>query len=115
QLGWCGLDCNSIDYVYLPELQTILFDSTSPHEYEPERSGDEIFDVRKFRELNEEEQIFVNQIKERYQEEIRVATEYLQVFSTDEETIRETMDMCVNNYKWREIEDSVYHMMNVIT
>ncbi len=116
QFGWCGLDCNSIDYVYLPELQTILFDSTSPHEYEPERSGDEIFDVRKFRELNEEEQISVNQIKERYQEEIKVATEYLQVFSTDEETIRETMDMCVNNYKWREIEDSVYQMIeNVIS
>lgn len=108
QWGWCGLDCNSIDYVYLPELQTILFDSTSPHAYDPERSGDELFDVRKFRVLNEEEQHLVDEIKDRYAEEILVATEYLQVFSTDDQTIRETMDTCINDYKWREIEDSIF-------
>ncbi|MDX1807629.1 MAG: hypothetical protein R3267_11450 [Paenisporosarcina sp.] len=115
QLGWCGLDCNSIDYVYLPELQTILFDSTNPHEYEPEWLGDEIFDVKEFRELSEEEQSLINQFRKQYLEEIQVATEYLQVFSTDEETIRETMDSCINNYKWREIEDYVYQMIENAT
>lgn len=114
QFGWCGLDCNSIDYVYLPEIQTILFDSTSPHSYDPERPGDEVFDVRMFRLLNEEEQKLVNVIKDRYSEEIVVATEYLQVFSTDEQTIRETMDMCIINYKWREIEDSIYQKVDRI-
>ncbi|MGB3259889.1 hypothetical protein [Paenisporosarcina sp.] len=112
QWGWCGLDCNSIDYVWLPELQTILFDSTAPHEYEPERSGDEIYDVRKFRDLNEEDQKLVDGIVARYKEEILHATEYLQVYCTDDETIRETLDACVNNYKWAEIEDDLFRKID---
>lgn len=107
QWGWCGLDCNSIDYVWLPELQTILFDSTSPHEYEPEHAGDEIYDVKKFRDSNEANHISVDGIVARYKEEIFHATEYLQVYSTDDETIRETLDTCVNNFKWKEIEDQL--------
>ncbi len=112
QWGWCGLDCNSIDYEGLPELQTILFDSTSPHEYEPVRSGDEIFDVKKFRDLNEEEEILVEGITTRYKEEIVHATEYLQVYCTDDETIRETLDTCVNNYKWQEIEIDLFQKID---
>ena len=112
QWGWCGLDCNSIDYVWLPELQTILFDSTSPHEYEPERSGDEIYDVKKFRDLNENDQLLVDGIVARYREEILHATEYLQVHFTDDQTIRESLDLCVNNYKWLEIEDYLYQKID---
>jgi len=112
QWGWCGLDCNSIDYVLLPELQTILFDSTAPHEYEPERTGDEIYDVKKFRELNEEDQLKVDGIVTRYREEILHATEYLQVHCTDDETVRETLDLCINNYKWKEVEDSMYQKID---
>ncbi|PUB02963.1 hypothetical protein [Paenisporosarcina sp. OV554] len=112
QWGWCGLDCNSIDYVWLPELQTILFDSTSPHEYEPDRSGDEIFDVKKFRDLNDEEGLLVEGIITRYKEEIVHATEYLQVYCTDDETIRETLDTCVNNYKWQEIEIDLFQKID---
>ncbi len=108
QWGWCGLDCNSIDYVWLPELQTIFFDSTSPHEYEPELPGDEIYDVTKFRNLSDEDQLLVDAIKVRYQEEILHATEYLQVYSTDDQVIRETLDECVQNYKWKEIEDELF-------
>ena len=115
QWGWCGLDCSSIDYVWLPELQTIIFDSTSPHEYEPERPGDEIYDVKKFRELNEEEQLVVDGIVTRYREEILHATEYLQVHFTDDETVRETLDACVNNYKWQEIEEELFQKIDNTT
>ncbi|WP_019414699.1 hypothetical protein [Paenisporosarcina sp. TG20] len=108
QWGWCGLDSNSIDYVWLPELQTILFDSTSPHEYVPERLGDEVYDVKKFRELNEADQLIVDGIIPLYKEEILQATEYLQVYATDDETIRETLDTCINTYKWQEIEDYLF-------
>ncbi|RIW29093.1 hypothetical protein D3H55_19775 [Bacillus salacetis] len=41
----CGFDPNSLDMVIVRELGFAIFDSTAPHEYFPERSGDEIIDV----------------------------------------------------------------------
>jgi Cdc6-like AAA superfamily ATPase len=41
----CGFDPNSLDMVIVRELGFAIFDSTAPHEYFPERSGDEIVDV----------------------------------------------------------------------
>ncbi|MGG4489124.1 PRK06851 family protein [Metabacillus idriensis] len=41
----CGFDPNSLDMVILRELSIAIFDSTAPHEYEPERQADEIIDM----------------------------------------------------------------------
>lgn len=41
----CGFDPESIDMIIIRELSICLFDSTSPHEYFPEKHGDEIVDV----------------------------------------------------------------------
>lgn len=41
----CGFDPNSIDMVILRELGVAVFDSTSPHEYFPERDTDELIDM----------------------------------------------------------------------
>lgn len=41
----CGFDPNSLDMIILRELGVALFDSTAPHEYFPERDGDEIVDM----------------------------------------------------------------------
>lgn len=41
----CGFDPNSLDMVILRELGIAIFDSTAPHEYEPERHADEIIDM----------------------------------------------------------------------
>lgn len=41
----CGFDPNSLDMVIVRELNFTIFDSTSPHEYFPEREGDEIIDT----------------------------------------------------------------------
>lgn len=41
----CGFDPNSLDMVIVRELGFAIFDSTSPHEYFPERTGDEIIDM----------------------------------------------------------------------
>ncbi len=45
QIFHCGLDPNSLDMLIFPKLGTAIFDSTSPHEYFPEREGDEILDL----------------------------------------------------------------------
>ncbi|MEC2072284.1 PRK06851 family protein [Alkalihalophilus marmarensis] len=41
----CGFDPNSLDMVIIREKGIAIFDSTAPHEYFPERSGDHIVDV----------------------------------------------------------------------
>ena len=41
----CGFDPHSLDMVIIRELGFAIFDSTAPHEYFPERDGDEIIDM----------------------------------------------------------------------
>ena len=41
----CGFDPNSLDMILLPELDTVIFDSTAPHEYFPSREDDIIVDM----------------------------------------------------------------------
>lgn len=45
QVFHCGFDPNSLDMLIFPELRTAIFDSTAPHEYFPDRDGDEILDM----------------------------------------------------------------------
>jgi len=41
----CGFDPNSLDMIIVRELGFAIFDSTAPHEYDPERPTDEIVDM----------------------------------------------------------------------
>lgn len=41
----CSFDPDSLDMVLVPELDFCIFDSTSPHEFFPERTGDQIIDL----------------------------------------------------------------------
>ena len=41
----CSLDPNSCDMVLVRELGFCVFDSTAPHEYFPEREGDQVIDI----------------------------------------------------------------------
>lgn len=41
----CAFDPDSLDMVLLPELDTCIFDSTAPHEYEPDLSKDHLIDM----------------------------------------------------------------------
>ncbi|RKD26814.1 hypothetical protein BEP19_16600 [Ammoniphilus oxalaticus] len=41
----CGLDPNSLDMLIFRELGIAIFDSTTPHEYSPDRENDEIIDI----------------------------------------------------------------------
>lgn len=43
----CGFDPNSLDMILLPEISTVIFDSTAPHEYYPSRETDVIVDMYK--------------------------------------------------------------------
>lgn len=41
----CGFDPDSLDMLIFREIGIAIFDSTAPHEYFPEREGDEIIDM----------------------------------------------------------------------
>ncbi|SDD31301.1 hypothetical protein SAMN02799630_02737 [Paenibacillus sp. UNCCL117] len=41
----CGFDPNSLDMIIVRELGFAIFDSTAPHEYDPEHATDEIVDT----------------------------------------------------------------------
>lgn len=41
----CGFDPKSLDMVLIRELDVVIFDSTPPHEYFPERESDEVVDM----------------------------------------------------------------------
>lgn len=41
----CGFDPDSLDMLLFPELKLCVFDSTSPHEYYPDRDSDQVIDT----------------------------------------------------------------------
>lgn len=41
----CGFDPDSLDMLLFPELKLCIFDSTSPHEYDPSRESDKVIDT----------------------------------------------------------------------
>lgn len=60
----CGFDPNSLDMLIFREIGVAIFDSTAPHEYFPERTGDEIIDMY--------EKIIAPETDEKYAKEINV-------------------------------------------
>lgn len=86
----CGFDHNSLDMVIIRELGVCVFDSTSPHEYFPERDFDEIIDVYAQAvtpDTDEKYAAELEDIKTRYKSGIKTATSYLNTMKTINEEI----------------------------
>lgn len=76
----CGFDPNSLDMLIFRELGIAIFDSTSPHEYFPNREGDEIIDLYNVAIYPETDEMYEEQISKisaRYREKMNEGTEYL--------------------------------------
>ncbi|RLQ94097.1 PRK06851 family protein [Falsibacillus albus] len=76
----CGFDPNSLDMVIVRELDFAIFDSTSPHEYFPEREGDEIVDMYArviTAGTDEKYRTTLDDISSRYAVKMKQATAYL--------------------------------------
>lgn len=80
QVFHCGFDPNSLDMLIFPKLGTAIFDSTAPHEYFPDRDGDEILDMYE-RAIapgtDEAHAAAIAEIKARYSAKMKEATSYL--------------------------------------
>lgn len=70
----CGFDPLSLDMVLLRELDIVIFDSTSPHEYFPGRESDEIVDMYEITVTPGTDEKYASQIdniKKRYKKRIK--------------------------------------------
>lgn len=80
QVFHCGFDPNSLDMLIFPRLRTAIFDSTAPHEYFPDRDGDEILDMYARTIAPGTDEAYAAEIaviKERYSAKMKEATSYL--------------------------------------
>jgi len=69
----CSFDPKSLDMVLVPALSLAFFDSTAPHEYFPQRNGDQFLDTYKAfiqAGTDENNQDAIADFQSRYQEEI---------------------------------------------
>ncbi|MGG1519055.1 PRK06851 family protein [Paenibacillus oryzisoli] len=80
QVFHCGFDPNSLDMLIFPTLRTAIFDSTAPHEYFPDRDGDEVLDMYSLTMDPGTDQAYsaqITAIKERYSAKMKEATSFL--------------------------------------
>ena len=76
----CAFDPNSIDMVVLKDFDTVIFDSTSPHEYFPDRDSDKVIDIYKRAIKDGTDEKYQNQlinIVSKYRSDIAIAVKYL--------------------------------------
>lgn len=93
--GWCGLDPTGVDLVQFPELSLSVFDATAPHEYEPEREGDEVIDLLPMCAEDEEAEKLITTIQKEYREKILDATGYMQAYAQAEKQVKHFMDQSI--------------------
>ncbi len=77
----CGFDPHSLDMVIFRELGIAIFDSTAPHEYFPNRDGDEIIDMYELLITPGTDEIFeesLHFISTRYKNKMAEAISYLE-------------------------------------
>lgn len=91
QIFHCGLDPNSLDMLIFPQLGTAIFDSTAPHEYFPDRDGDEILDMYALTMAPGTDEAFADEvaaIKARYSAKMKEATSFLAAAEAIDSQIR---------------------------
>lgn len=98
----CGFDPHSLDMIIVRELGLAIFDSTAPHEYFPDRDGDEIVDMYDIAINPGTDEIYAEQLKEisdRYKNKMQEATSYLAKAKTQHDSLEkiyvEAMDFKV--------------------
>ncbi|GGM39643.1 hypothetical protein GCM10011351_27250 [Paraliobacillus quinghaiensis] len=81
ELYHCGFDPESIDMVIIRELGVCVFDSTDPHEYFPNKHGDEIIDLYEKTVAPGTDEAYeteINDLTKRYKQRMKEGISYLQ-------------------------------------
>ncbi len=98
--GWCALDPGSIDLVIIPELSVCLFDATNPHEYNPEREGDEIIDMAGMCREDPEAEKKAGVIADAYRSRILDGRAWMNSYAETVHAVRARMDSAIDPEKW---------------
>ncbi|RHW40199.1 nucleotide kinase [Lysinibacillus yapensis] len=108
QTIWCGLDSKSVDMVILPELKWCIFDSTEPHEYFPERAGDEIFDMASLCHPTAVEEANIQAIVSNYRATMKEAVMNANLYAESERMARQLLDEATNGEKLDEMTAGLF-------
>ncbi|MED3650487.1 PRK06851 family protein [Heyndrickxia sporothermodurans] len=113
----CGFDPNSIDMVVVRELSFAIFDSTDPHEYFPDRDGDEIVDLYLAAVTpgtDEKYSIEIDEAHKRYKDKMKEGTAYLAKAKTLHDELEkyyvEAMDFTIIDRIYEEINNEIIHL-----
>ena len=106
--GWCGLDPRSVDLVVIPELMVSIFDSTPPHEYEIERTGDEIVDIASFCAKDGDVEKKIEEVKYTYTEKMLDARGYMHSYGDSYNLVRKWVDSSISQ---RKMQDKVNNLI----
>ncbi|UFJ42384.1 PRK06851 family protein [Brevibacillus humidisoli] len=116
----CGFDPHSLDMIILPELQVALFDSTAPHEYFPQREGDEIIDMYERAVAPGTDEAFASElaeIKRRYTAKMNEATSCLAEAKAFHDTLERiyvpTVDFSIVDQYKKQIEAEMERLSQV--
>lgn len=106
----CGFDPNSLDMVIVRDLGFAIFDSTSPHEYFPDRDGDEIVDVYERcieAGTDEDYRTDIEHVAKRYRRKMDEATAHLAKAKKRHDELEALYVKAMDFTKVKEIEDSL--------
>lgn len=113
----CGFDPHSLDMVIIRELGVAIFDSTDPHEYFPDREGDEIVDLYLAAVTpgtDEKYAIEINEVHKRYKDKMKEGTAYLAqakaLHDELEKFYMEAMDYSVVDEIYEEINSGIQRL-----
>ncbi|MBT2687323.1 PRK06851 family protein [Bacillus sp. ISL-47] len=106
----CGFDPHSLDMIIVRELGLAIFDSTAPHEYFPDRDGDEIIDMYEITINSGTDEIYAEQIKDistRYKNKMSEAISYLAQAKTQRDTLEKIYIEAMNFEVVDKIKDKI--------
>ncbi|KIL52760.1 PRK06851 family protein [Jeotgalibacillus campisalis] len=106
----CGFDPESLDMVIVRELGFAIFDSTAPHEYYPEREGDEIVDTydKMIRKGTDEDNVLkIQDIRKRYSEKMNEGTACLKKAKYLHDELESIYIQAMNFEKVEKIQQSI--------
>lgn len=98
----CSFDPSSLDMVVVRERGLCIFDSTAPHEYEPERAGDERLDFYRLAVDPDTDQTYAAALQEcavGYREKIQEATQWLRLAKNSLEETDQRLDELLDQEK----------------
>ncbi|MGE8204898.1 PRK06851 family protein [Heyndrickxia sp. NPDC080065] len=115
----CGFDPNSIDMIVVRELSFAIFDSTDPHEYFPDRDGDEIIDLYLAAVTpgtDEKYAIEINEVHKRYKDKMKEGTVCLAKAKSLHDELEKyyikAMDFSIIDRIYEEINEEIIRLEN---